>query len=286
MKRTIFQHIPKTAGSSIREVFIQNFKGNIFVLGSRFDIKNLLYLDQKSRDEIELLYGHANYGIHRSFSSDDSEYCAFLRDPVDRTISQYHYIKNNPDTHFHKYANQMDMVEFIRAGHTRLSDNCMVRMISGVKAIYGKCTITMLDQALENIDRHYCFVGLFEQLDEDMNRLSAMFGWGDVSVPHVNVTANRPTVDSLWDSEHGIIVDHNQLDIVLYEKVKERLHAIEANNGQSIRQPGPASIEAVGEQQTSIKAGDLGEGSGPGEAAPICKTTSLRDLWNKAIGNT
>ncbi|MAH06851.1 hypothetical protein CMI38_01210 [Candidatus Pacearchaeota archaeon] len=96
----VFIHVPKCAGTTIRENIIRNFDesevlqlyGNVFpFLTDIGEIRD--YLESLgNKDIIKVIFGHwAFYGIHELFPNRDVRYVLFLRDPVSRTISHYNW---------------------------------------------------------------------------------------------------------------------------------------------------------------------------------------------------
>lgn len=217
VNRLIFQHIPKVAGTSLASLFVDQFdRSHVFICGSEDGVLNdFLDLKQNARNRFELLIGHVDYGIHNYFD-DDSLYITFLRDPIDRVISHYYFIKYNKLHRFHKEANRIDICEFIKSGIRPRMNNCMTRMISGISPEYNCCHEEMIDRALENIESHYIFFGFLSRLKESVALLIKKMGWDDVNIPHLNVTSNKPSKVDFTDKTLEIIMKYNQLDMKLY----------------------------------------------------------------------
>ena len=74
-----------------------------------------------------------------------------------------------------------------------------------------------LDQAKENIEKHYLAVGINEKFDESILLIANKLGWK--KQPYYRIQnlnkSNRPT--SVSDEDLEIVKQYNQLDIELYE---------------------------------------------------------------------
>lgn len=215
--RVIFQHIPKAAGTSLAKLFVkQQSRDRIFICGSEDGVLNdFIELEQNDRNKLQLLIGHVDFGIHNYFN-DESLYITFLRDPIDRVISHYYFIKSNKMHRFHEEANRIDVCEFITSGIRPRMNNCMTRMISGISPEYNCCHEEMVERALENIDSHYAFFGFFSNLKESVDLLIKKMNWEECNIPVLNVTLNKPFKCDFTDKDLDVIKEYNQLDMKLY----------------------------------------------------------------------
>ncbi len=218
--RIIFQHIPKVAGTSLASLFVNQFDRNrSFICGSKDGVlRDFMSLEQRKRNLLDLLIGHVDYGIHHNFNG-KSKYITFLRDPVERVLSHYYFIKSNKFHRYHKAEKNMDIDEFIICGLRPRMNNCMVRMISGENPGYNKCPDEMIDLALENLDRDYIFVGVVSHLSNSIAALIKIMGWKNVEVERKNVTKNKPDIQSMTEKTIDIIRTYNSLDMKFYDLI-------------------------------------------------------------------
>ncbi len=224
MNTLIFQHIPKTAGTSLKPLVTAQFeRKRSFICGSSDGVlKDFIGLKADRRNELELLFGHVDYGIHKHFNK-DTKYIAFLRDPVERVVSHYYFIKFTESHRHHSTAQSMNIDEFILSGIRPRMNNCMVRMISGINPQYGACKDHMLDQALENLDTHYAFVGSFSNVHESIGLLTRKMNWNPVVIERTNATKNKPDIENLPKKTLDLIRNYNALDIKLYNLMRPKL---------------------------------------------------------------
>jgi len=220
----IFQHIPKAAGSSlILTVLRQRFApSRSFICGTDGVLDDFLALPEEDRAQLDFLAGHVDFGIHGHLGR-KSAYFAFLRDPVERVISHYYFIRGAKRHRYREQARDMDLEAFVRSGLRPRMNNCMTRMLSGLDAPYGRCPDSMLDAALANLNRHYFFLGLVERFDDSLALLAQLMGWRDVSYEKRCVTRDKPGADDLPPSALDSIRQYNQLDIRLYGMLRNKL---------------------------------------------------------------
>ena len=89
----IYLHIPKTGGTTLRDIIQYQYKSNkiltIPTLSESKDIINNLSLDREK--QLDIIQGHLQYGIHKKLNR-NIKYFTMLRDPIKRILSTYYYI--------------------------------------------------------------------------------------------------------------------------------------------------------------------------------------------------
>ena len=169
------------------------------------------------------------FGIHK-YLPQQATYITILRDPVDRVISEYHFICRNPEHPGHYAVKELRFQDYITSGvlASQVRNNQM-RIISGEGGIcqisgYEKpLTSHDLQRAKDNIGKHYLLIGLFERFDETMLLLKRALGWRmrDMFYQRQNVGDNRPSVKQVAGHIINAIERYNQLDFELYEYAKQ-----------------------------------------------------------------
>src|SRR5258706_9461535 len=87
--KLLFDHVPKTAGTSISNALSRMF-GEV---GEMPEFFNLHLNVVRGAGRRKLLTGHVWYGSSETLA-EDWYYCTILRDPVDRFLSQYWFYRN------------------------------------------------------------------------------------------------------------------------------------------------------------------------------------------------
>lgn len=231
-KKLIFLHIPKTAGSTFHMILNKRYKSNDIrnLFGSRYDepeIKSFMEEPIEEKQNIRLLKGHMPFGMH-NYLPKESRYISVLRNPVERVISQYYYIKKNSYNPLHNQVEKdgMTISEFVSSGISVGMNNGHCRFLNGDLDEYkfNQCDEVLLEQVKENIKRHFIWLGLTERFDESVLVLSKLLGWK--SPPYYireNVSKNRKSRDLISKEEISVIEKYNSLDMKLYSFVNDML---------------------------------------------------------------
>lgn len=94
----IFLHIPKTAGRTLEKIlereYAAEFTYNIYGYDQSIleAAKQLSLLPNRQLRSIRLIKGHYNFGLHKLLPQ-GARYITFLREPIDRIVSHYFYVK-------------------------------------------------------------------------------------------------------------------------------------------------------------------------------------------------
>lgn len=181
----IFQHIPKTAGTTLRYIIQYQFApGAICELygdaGSHSErVNKLKNLTKTERKKIEIINTHLGFGIHE-YLSQPYTYITFLRDPVDRVISMYYYYQKTKNPLFQ----HLSLKEFVESYPA--VQNGMTKNFSGVtlkrqllpEEAKDKVPFTAenLELAKHNLQTQFKFVGISERFDESLILLQRILG--------------------------------------------------------------------------------------------------------------
>ena len=216
-----FLHKPKTAGSSLRALLTRIYPAEqLFLAAGLADIARFIIKRQSEVNGYRLIGGHFPFGFHQPHIQ-QFRYFTFLREPIDRVASFYYYTSRSPqESDYLTIRNQqLSLSDYVCGLYNKENDNGMVRKISGVgtKLPYGQCTTALLDQAKENINQHFAFIGFQEQFDQDVKKLCETFQWPYSQPEKTNVTQNRPAVSALSQSTVDTLSENNQYDLALYQ---------------------------------------------------------------------
>ena len=184
---TVFLHIPKTGGVTLRGALRHKYPGRVITLHSPRDPARVAELPTADQCAARVLTGHLPYGVDR-YMPQACDYITMLREPVARVVSTYHHVLDHPQHWFHDQAvnNDMALEDFVEAV-AGPADNLQTRLLSGrvegelVARTTGPVKVTALgamalDEAKANLNR-FAVVGLTERFDESFILVRRALGW-------------------------------------------------------------------------------------------------------------
>ena len=218
----VFIHVPKTAGSSFRAVIERNVPPERRVnLDSAFGttLAQALWSARNQLPTATIVYGHVERRVH-DMTDRDCAYFTILRDPVERVLSLYRFIKYDFPVHpMHAVLNAPDMtLQRWIEGRPAMTCNVMTKMLSGQASEYEPDTPAMLPFAIKAL-HGLSAMGIQERYNESVDLISATFGWTPVYE-----AVNRSSIDreglfereDVSDTTLDMIREANALDIALY----------------------------------------------------------------------
>lgn len=211
----VFQHVPKTAGSSIH-LKLEKLPNNFHWLGDNTKDRSWdAFITRHQKAPLSVLRGHMKAAHLEDLERRCISYhaAAFLRDPIKQTISHFRYCHSQrcPE-HATLRRAYPDIRSFIsRYLRTNFSTTYMV----------GKCYSA--DEAIEKIADRFSFVGLTEFYNTSMYLLLAGLGLECTVAPKANVTDSRHSIDELLtDSISQQIQELNSIDIEVFDFFNQR----------------------------------------------------------------
>lgn len=223
IQKVIFVHLPKTAGTTLHMIIERHYAArNVFSTGAGAQkaVEEFKKMSDARRAEIHILKGHMAYGLHE-YLPGSSAYITMLREPIDRTISFFYFVRQDPKHYHYDFikTRNLSLEEYLESKISIMMDNTQVRLISGVwdEPRHGECTTETLEEAKRNLRENFAVVGLTERFDESLLLLKKAFGWHDIYYIRQNVTSNRPKKSELSPSTLRTLEKHNQLDMELYQ---------------------------------------------------------------------
>ena len=223
----IFIHIGKTAGTTLSVILIKQYaEQTIFAVdGSKgITADTLRALPDEEKSRINLLRGHILFGLHKHLPQ-PSTYITMLRNPANRIISLYYHILREKTHYLHQAVTgqQMTLEDFVASGVAAEIDNFQMRALAGYESVQtpvGKCDRTLLNQAKENVEKHFSVVGITERFDESLHLMTQRLGWKTLT-PHtkiMNVATNKSKKNKEFsNSTLRLIKEKNSLDYELYD---------------------------------------------------------------------
>lgn len=188
-------------------------------------------IDKKMQDAINMIsadptcyiqcfYGHFTYGIHNYFNR-PCNYMTFLRDPIERVISEYYFLLMEP-SHGPYVSKQIRTNNMTLMDYVSSKDEAFVRRTNNMQTsfISGKSNPQHADLQLakENLRKHFTF-GIAERFNESLFLFQKKFGWQSIQRYHPFFkNPSRPPKNQLSSEVLQKIKEKNELDILLYDE--------------------------------------------------------------------
>lgn len=233
-KQIIFIHIPKTAGTTLRTIVYAQYGeasvAPLYPVASYMDAAEFIGLPDAAKDRARVVMGHIGFGFHRHLGRNKAfSYATFVRDPIRRCLSLYNHFRN-----LHYRGQDVTLKDMLMSPVRAEFNNMQTRLISGHNPPLGDLGETAFEIAVENIEKHFAFVGVTERFDESVVLATHDLGWKLVSYGSRN-TAKQWTANFSQDLDGNteglaLLTELNELDRRLYEyvdaRLTERLHRL------------------------------------------------------------
>ncbi len=238
----VLVHIPKTAGTTLGSLLGHHYgdryqrvdMSGVHVRPTGAGVEVLRHgadgtaaqLDRFDlRDGVEVVSGHAPVGL-LDLLPPAERYVTILRDPAERTLSQYYHLLARRAAWRHEWlpapTPQLRLSEAI-GERSYIPDNLQTRMLCGIPAVEHPLPPDALDCAKRELQERFAHVGTTERLEELVALLNLDLGWPTVVVERARVNAARPRGREVPAEEIRLAEEANELDRELYAEAG-RLH--------------------------------------------------------------
>ena len=219
-----FLHIPRTGGTTIDYIFSKNFnKDEILSIYKDIEYKKYKEIEPSFLSKIKYITGHlllSDYNQLKIYNQKVNVF-TFLRDPVQRLISEYIFYKTWKNNHLFKIINdnKISFTDYLLSKDRILiyrGKNFMTRCISGRAFISTKHPYAALAIAKRQIEKNFFFFGILERFTESILLLSKILNLQNIFFLHHN-KLNNNLKECITDEEKSIALDLNKADYELYK---------------------------------------------------------------------
>jgi hypothetical protein len=221
----IFVHLPKTAGTTLARIIERNY-GSAAVLslyGSSTG-EELATMSAAALAQFRAVMGHFSFGAHR-FLPTPSPYITMLREPVDRVISHYYFVRRQPEHYLYDTARRLTLRDFVVECGTEEPNNDQTRLLAGHCGPVRSRALDdeMLVTAKRNLRDHVVVTGISEHFDESVVLMKRRLGWRTPFYSSENVSSGRPPRGQIDVETLQVVEAYNQLDLDLYRHARSLL---------------------------------------------------------------
>lgn len=236
----IFLHLPKCGGTTLNRLIEWEYNPlRVFSIDPSFfqwSFSRLWKTPVSRLRKIEVFKGHMPFGLHERLEK-PATYITVLRDPVDRAISAYYYMRSRRLNPQHSMAMRYTLEEFVR--NTR-NHNVQTKMLAGHDRSYdfigGDCDESTLHAAMRNLSERFSLVGLTERFDEALAIAKIRFGWKVNQYAEFNVTGERPRRDAIAPATREMIAERHRFDVELYRHATTLFDRAAMQEGERLRE--------------------------------------------------
>lgn len=208
-------HIPKSAGTSFRNM-LRDVYGAEAVLrfdtplrgGGKFRVEQQPFTGRTLPNRVRVLHGHFSWQHANSILElpPDIPKITWLRDPVERVVSNYFYLAKRLREILDEEGRGINILTKMERSLTE----------------YAQAEINQnrMSKFLEGLDlKDFRFVGILENMEEDLQHMAGAMGWTIQEAYQHNATGKRKR--EITAEERAIIEASNAKDLALYQQALE-----------------------------------------------------------------
>ncbi|HVJ86988.1 MAG TPA: sulfotransferase family 2 domain-containing protein [Caulifigura sp.] len=225
-RRLLFDHLPKCAGTTVGGYLHSQYPAPaIFQIdGSQpqASVRQFREMSAAKRFRYRLICGHLAHQL-LDVVTPDTLALTILREPVDRIISHYYYVRRQPTHYLHRRVMDDDIALEDYASH-----ELSLELSNWYTAHYSGWTIEQVNEspqaalnlAYDTVTERYDIIGFQDALPEAMAAVGLAAGLAtSFENAYLNKTAKRDRLSDVSEVARTRIADANSLDIELYERL-------------------------------------------------------------------
>ncbi|WP_020526736.1 sulfotransferase family 2 domain-containing protein [Flexithrix dorotheae] len=228
----VFIHIPKTAGTTMidilsRQIYFKKFRRvnptrNTHPKEFLSKVEGLLDKELLAQENFEIIGGHFGFKAHPELSNPEDHF-TILRDPVERVISEYYFMKYKGMYYQDLIEGEnLSLLDYLHHPETTYLNNLQTRLISGEKYETGELvTQEMYEKALSHLEA-FKAIGITENMKDSIALFYQKFGWK--RIPYYltsNSNEQKTHRTEIPESTIKAIEEREKFDIQLYQQALE-----------------------------------------------------------------
>ncbi len=227
--RILFDHLPKCGGTTIIDNLIMNFPNRHIYqmngLNPETSVKEFKILPDEIRWKYKLIFGHLANEL-RDYVHPDTICTTVFREPIDRIVSHYYYVKVKTSHYLHeKVINEkIGLLDYCRLNLSEELSNYYITHFTQMSlSEIEKNPEQSVALALKNILKNYHLIGFQNNIPAFLDSLERVGNFEFTSKQAVkNKTMNRVKTREIDLKAKKEIERNNSLDLMLYDELIAR----------------------------------------------------------------
>lgn len=223
----LFDHLPKCAGSTLTSYLLKQYPRRLtFQIDghqTHQSVRRFCNLPEEQRHQYSLIVGHLAHQT-LGYSRPDMLRATYLRDPVDRIVSHYYFVKTRPKHYLYQTVmdQNMSLEDYVLSGISSELENHYTAHFSNLNPEQVKAAPqAALEKALHTLSNDYHIVGFQDEYAEGVEALRLAAG---LKLPfankHRNQNKRRTASTEISTSARNAIRRTNEIDIELFAHLK------------------------------------------------------------------
>ena len=180
-------HIPKTAGTSFRNILKDVYGGSHVArldIRKHIELNGKLHKGSKLKPGIRVVHGHFPFQklIDQFVIREGTPVITWLREPAERVISNYYYLDKILRQELNEEKKDLNILAkmektILEYAATETNRNRISKFLDGIEP------------------EEFFFIGFTDHYQDDLELLSRMLKWENYSLLKQNITGNKPNLD-------------------------------------------------------------------------------------------
>jgi hypothetical protein len=190
--KILFLHLPKTGGISLYNAIKESvgaYKSLRFIDGSHENREHYLSMTELEMSQTSLISGHFPLPFFQKKISSDYKIITIVREPIDRELSAYYYMKGWSGHPRHKFISNLSLDDYVTLLEKDVTaQNLQCLLISGTPEF---------DSAVASIEKNKVLIIPYEKLNQSKKKIETYLSINLQDIEVLNKTKFRLAKDEI-----------------------------------------------------------------------------------------